>query len=256
LTITCRAYRRVTALVANVEDTFDDSDDASAEIYAAAVGSPRRLATTPSSSRMLGRRCALVDGFSLHANVHIAAGHRAGLEVLCRYGARPPLALSRLRLLPDGRVEYRFKRALPDGTFHFALPPVELLAKLAALVPPPRIHMVRYYGVFAPNAKLRPLIIPVPAAVEPSPPPPSKPPPLRERRLDWAALLRRVFAVDVLACPLCEGRMTIVAFITDPIVARRILEHLSLPSAPPPPDPARPPPDPSFDDAPFEDSAC
>jgi hypothetical protein len=78
---------------------------------------------------------------------------------------------------------------------------------------------------------------------------------LRERRLDWAALLRRVFAVDVLQCPRCNGRMKIVSFITDPLVACRILDHVGLPSALPVPDPVRAPPEPEFEAEPVWDDS-
>jgi hypothetical protein len=43
-------------------------------------------------------------------------------------------------------------------------------------------------------------------------------------------LLQRVFAVDVLACPNCGGRMRLIATIEDPRVVRRILAHLGLPA--------------------------
>lgn len=253
LAITCKICRRATALVAKVEGSVgDDCDDASAQLYAEAVAPPRS-GGQPIVQRLLSRRCALVDGFSLHANVHIGQGRTTGLELLCRYGARPPLALSRLSKLPDGRILYRFKRALPDGTDHLALGPVDFLARLAALVPPPRIHLVRYHGVFAPNAKDRPEVVPFPPPGEPLlESPETAPSRLRDRRLDWAALLRRVFAVDVMQCPLCDGRMQIIAFIADSILARRILDHLGLPSAHPAPEPARPPPelhDPGCDDS-------
>ena len=52
-------------------------------------------------------------------------------------------------------------------------------------------------------------------------------------RHDWATLLRRVYLDDVLACP-CAGRRTIVADIFEPNTIRAILEHLGLPSEPPP----------------------
>jgi hypothetical protein len=51
------------------------------------------------------------EGFNLHAGVHIAAGDDAGRERLFRYGARPPMALARLRRLPDGRFAFRVKYA-------------------------------------------------------------------------------------------------------------------------------------------------
>jgi len=68
----------------------------------------------------------------------------------------------------------------------------------------------------------------------------------RTRRLRWADLLRRVFAVDVLTCPDCGGARRLIAMITDGLVVRRILDHLELPSTAPPIAPARAPPEPEF----------
>jgi hypothetical protein len=74
--------------------------------------------------------------------------------------------------------------------------------------------------------------IPVAAAAAPAtavPQPPDAPPrPAPPRRWRWAELLRRVFAVDVLACPSCGGRMRVIATIDDPEVVQRILTHLDL----------------------------
>jgi len=67
------------------------------------------------------------------------------LERLCRYTGRPPLALKRLSLLPDGRLLYRLKRRWRNGTTHVVFEPLELIEKLAALVPPPRFNLVRYH---------------------------------------------------------------------------------------------------------------
>jgi hypothetical protein len=47
-------------------------------------------------------------------------------------------------------------------------------------------------------------------------------------RYDWAALLKRVFGVDVLQCSRCQGKMRLIARIEEPDVARKILEHLGL----------------------------
>ena len=110
-------------------------------------------------------RCALLDGFSLHANVRTHANDRLGLERLLRYGARPAFAHQRLRLTDDGRVHYRFRRPSPSGATYWVGSPVEFLSRLSTLIPPRRQHTVRYHGVFAPNSKLRPLIVPrAPAA--------------------------------------------------------------------------------------------
>jgi hypothetical protein len=127
------------------------------------------------------------------------------------------------------------------------LEPDELLARLATLVPPPRIHSVRYHGIFAPNSRARARVVPTSAAPEPIPSPPSSKPKAntgtRTYRVPWADLLKKVFAVDVLACPECGGRLRLIAFIADDAVARRILLHLGLDSRGPPVARAQAPPD-------------
>ena len=92
-----------------------------------------------------GRSCAAISGLSVHAGVCIAARNRMRFERLCRYAGRPPLAAERLSALPDGRLLYRLKRRWRDGTTHVVFEPLDLVAKLAALVPPPRFNVVRYY---------------------------------------------------------------------------------------------------------------
>ncbi len=95
--------------------------------------------------------------FSLDTSVRIEANDRAGLERLIRYCARPPLAGERLEWVDDGRekLRYRLPKPLADGQTELVLTPLELLERLALLIPPPRRHCHRYYGVLAPNAPLR-----------------------------------------------------------------------------------------------------
>ncbi len=99
-------------------------------------------------------------GFSLHASVRIEANDRAGLERLIRYCARPPVAGERLEWADDGRekLRYRLPKPLADGQTELILTPLELLERLALLIPPQRRHRHRYYGVLAPNAPLRPAV--------------------------------------------------------------------------------------------------
>jgi hypothetical protein len=95
-------------------------------------------------------------GFSLHASVLIEAANRAGLERLLRYCARPAFASERLTWGgSDQPVRYRLRKPLPTGQTELTLTPLELLDRLAALVPPPRRHRHHYAGVFAPHASLR-----------------------------------------------------------------------------------------------------
>ncbi len=181
------------------------------------------------------------------------------------------------------------------------------------LIPPQRANLVRYHGVFAPNSKLRPQILPRfeggcevdQGCCEPAPtkqlrptrstagpttcaqptsgvtpaahdsqttadlpirrlelpqdpydlplsllgpaPDPKTLLPIRERRLDWATLLKKVHAIDVLDCPRCPERLTVLAAISDPPVVRKILEHLKVPTTTPTMAPARAPPQQDFD---------
>ena len=91
---------------------------------------------------LAGSRCASVSGVNVHAGVCVPARDRVRLERLCRYAARPPLAIERLSLLPDGRLLYRLKRRWRNGTTHVIFEPLELVEKLAALVPRPRFNLV------------------------------------------------------------------------------------------------------------------
>ena len=177
-----------------------------------------------------------LEGFSLHANTHLHANDKQGLERLCRYGARGALALERLSQVEDGRIAYRMKRPLPDGTTHLLFTGLELLRWLASLVPPPRASLTRFHGVFAPGAKVRPFLLPQaePGLEEESPAfAATVEEPRKERtpRLDWAGLLRGTFALDVFACLGCGGRRRVLAYVKGAGGVRAILEHLGLPTA-------------------------
>ena len=94
---------------------------------------------------------AKTAGFSLHAGVAAKAHQRRKLERLCRYVARPAVATDRLALTPQGNVRYTLKTPYRDGTTHIILEPLDFIARLAALVPKPRVNLTRFHGVFAPS---------------------------------------------------------------------------------------------------------
>ncbi|XXX71018.1 transposase [Sorangium sp. So ce128] len=99
----------------------------------------------------------------MHCAVRIAADDDQGRERLVRYCTRPAFALDRIELLPDGRIAYLMK--IPRrGRTHRVMNPLEFRARLAALIPPPKIPLVRYHGVFAPRSSWRSLVTPKPPA--------------------------------------------------------------------------------------------
>ncbi len=84
-------------------------------------------------------------GFSLHAGVAARADERKKLERLCRYISRPAVSEKRLSLTPNGNVRYRLKTPYRDGTTHVIFEPLDFIARLAALVPKPRVNLIRFH---------------------------------------------------------------------------------------------------------------
>jgi hypothetical protein len=179
--------------------------------------------------------CAQAHGFSLHAAVRTDAHQRKELERLCRYITRPAIANERLSRNSKGQVVLQLKSPYRDGTTHIVMQPQEFMQRLAALVPRPRLHLIRFHGLLAPHAKLRAAIVPGTAEK------PSEQACEHARRpacMSWARLLKRVFDIDVEHCE-CGGKLKIIAAIEQPTVIERILTHLGLSAQPPPRTPAR-----------------
>lgn len=170
------------------------------------------------------------SGFHAHDAVWSAADDKEFTVRLARYCARNPIAL--------GRMEYDERQSAV--TYHSDKPTgptagsettdaVEFLARLTSHIPNKGQVLQRYYGFYSSRQRGRrrkaaeadadyeehPLV-----TVDP------EPEAVRQARHRWAELLRRIFEVDPLACPRCGEQMRVVAFITEPKVIDRILDHL------------------------------
>lgn len=129
--------------------------------YRIALGPQRgrkafQLQTLPLRSDDQADCLAQAAGFSLHAGVATAAGQRERLERICRYVSRSAVATERVSLTAQGKVRYALNTAYGDGTTHVIFEPLDFLARLAALVPKPRVNLTRFHGVLAPNHRLHP----------------------------------------------------------------------------------------------------
>jgi len=174
---------------------------------------------------------------------------RRQLENLCRYVARPAVATERVSVLPDGRVLYRLRHKWRNGATQIVFEPLDLIGKLAALVPPPRFNLVRYQGIFSPASSWRSSIVPFYSGEsesighaccnekkqerDPERKSSEKESCNHPRNYSWAELMKRVFEIDVLKCE-CGGRMRILCAINPPEAIAKILNCLGLPSRPPP----------------------
>ena len=176
----------------------------------------------------VGTKRVKAGEFNIHAGV--AAQTKEERERLIRYCARPPLSLESLSKMPDGQIAYKLRKPI-RGRTHRLLEPLQFLARLSALIPPPRHPLIRFHGVVAPNSSWRSEVIPESKEemrgdrassalkpvlspsqlLEPSEDSASQQTLLDEQnwqntRLDWATLLKRVYNIDALACP-CGGRL-------------------------------------------------
>ncbi len=177
------------------------------------------------------------DYVSLHAGVAARADERKKLERLCRYISRPAVSEKRLSLTPNGNIRYRLKTPYRDGTTHVIFEPLDFIARLAALVPKPRLNLIRFHGVFAPNSRYRGRVTKAKRGRGGRPASTGDPeaPTLAERRaaMTWSQRLKRVFGIDIETCPACGGAVRIIACIEDPVVIEKVLTHLNAKGAAP-----------------------
>ena len=204
--------------------------------YLAAIGTDNPLASLQAASCTyriaLGPRAGQ-KVLSLRTDAH----QRKELERLCRNITRPAIANERLSRNAKGQVVLRLKSPYRDGMTHIVMSAQEFTQRLAALVPRPKLHLIRFHGVLAPHAKLRAAVVPG-TAEKPSQRACEH---MREAaRMSWARLLKRVFDIDIERCE-CGGQLKIIATIEEPAVISRILTHLGLPARAPPRSAARAP---------------
>jgi hypothetical protein len=189
------------------------------------------LQTLPASTEGEYGQLANTSGFSLHAGVFANADEPDKLERLCRYISRPAISEQRLSITEHGKIRYELKTPYRDGTTHVSFEPLDFIGKLAALIPPPRLNLTRFFGVFAPNSNFR-------AQVTASQRGKNSPKlnnkensqsdkPYHARGMSWAQRLKRVFNIDITECEKCENHnVSIIACIIDVHVIQKILKHL------------------------------
>jgi hypothetical protein len=186
-------------------------------------------------------------GFSLLAATVAGAEDAAGREALVKYVLRPPIAQERVKLVADGLVRIELRRPFRDGTIAIDLDPLSLLCRLAATVPPPKMHLTRYAGVLAAAHKWRAKVVPPPPADaanddihthENS----ERPATHRSGYWPWAKLLERSLGIDADKCETCGAKMKLRALVFRADSIERYLRHLGEPTEPLPLSPARGPP--------------
>jgi hypothetical protein len=231
------------------DETMGEKDPLLAKLLAAATATPAGPANKRKPLRIVldpdecpvgkGSLCAQTQGFNLHAQTKVAANDTQGRLVLCKYILRPPLANDRLKILDDGNVRIQLKKHWSDGTTSVDLEPLAFIARLAALVPPPKRHLTRYFGVLSSHAASRKEV--VPALEEPASTDDKGKPAGKSKYIPWAELLKKSFGFEVV-CQKCHSPLRLIALIQNQGIAKKILTAMHLPADVPELHPARPPP--------------
>jgi hypothetical protein len=233
------------------DETMGEQDPLLARLLAAATAGkspagpankrkPLRIVLDPDDRPVAkGTLCSQAHSFNLHAATKVAANDKQGRLTLCKYILRPPLANDHLKLLDDGNVRLQFKKPWSDGTSSVDLEPLALIARLAALVPPPKRHLTRYFGVLSSHASSRSEVVPAPPDPTPLHTGQDKPA-SKSRYIPWAELLRKTFGFEIV-CQKCRVPLRLIALIKTEDVAQKILTAMHLPSHVPQLHPARPP---------------
>ena len=182
----------------------------------------------------------------MHAATAIKSYERDRLQRLVRYMARPAISDERVTAVDDNTIRLRLKSPWRDGTESLLFTPSEFIEKLIALVPIPRFHLTRYYGVLASRSRHRRALPDMPHTKDAQVSPASLPPQGKgkrkkggKKRLTWAALLKRTFEIDVLTCHRCGGPMTLIHVALSPVEIETTLIALGLSPRAPPIAPAR-----------------
>ena len=182
-----------------------------------------------------------VRGFSVHAGVFAPAQDTERRRRIIRYCLRPPFASAQVTATIDGRVAFQLRHPRSNGATHVVFAELAWMRKVAAIMPPPGRHLVKYFGVLSSASPLRPEVVPVPpielglsSAVMTEGGAGTVSVPLG-RRGSWAELLRRVYGIDGMLCPRCGGSLRFIAALTEGSAVRTLLAHLDLDDEPPPP---------------------
>ncbi len=173
-------------------------------------------------------------GFSVDGSVKLHKNDSKGLERLLRYCARPVFASERLQQLSNNLLIYKPDKQWKNSNgqsyaqHSITISPVEFIEKIATLVPPPRIHRHRYFGVLAPNSSYREQVtshasqslddgvITITDSLKDISTESDDTSSIKKGTSShylWAILIARIYAVFPLICPDCGGQMKIIAFI-------------------------------------------
>ena len=174
------------------------------------------------------------SGFNVHHSRRIWPKERTDLEAIAQYIIRNPFAEDKMTVdTRTGLVTYRSKTNIKHKRNYEEFSSVDFIARITQHIPDTGAQMVRYYGWYSNKSRgLRAKraaeaagknqvdgvqIIDV-----------SDYQPRRVASKKWRELIKKVWEIDPLICPKCQGEMKMIALIDEAAVVSRILKHMGL----------------------------
>ncbi len=210
----------------------------------------KELITEAFASNLLGWKNS---GFSIDAKLRLYGSDDKTRESIAQYLVRPPLSLSKIKYEPfKGKVLFKTKYNEYFGENFKVYNGEDFVAALVQHIPPARVHLVRYYGLYSSRSRGVWKDMPYVVHLAPEGWPPNQEEQdtgkveddtevQREevkggaKRSAWARLIKKIYGVDPLICEKCGSEMCIVSFIMNPEQIDRIMQHLKKQSRAPPP---------------------
>jgi len=162
------------------------------------------------------------SGFNVYCGPRIQPGDEQAMENIARYIIRASFSQERMSYIPEeSKVVYESK----DGKEEKVFDALEWLAAMCSHVPNKGEQMVRYCGYYSNVSRGKRKMVDrdgvIPSILQPDGS-------SKGHRKNWARLIQKIYEVDPLTCPKCQGRMRIISFIEDGEVIKKILKHLGL----------------------------
>ncbi len=210
----------------------------------------RALITKSFASNLLSWKNS---GFSIDASLRLYGSDDKTRESIAQYLVRPPLSLSKIKYEPfKGKVLFKTKYNEYFGENFKVYTASDFIAALTMHIPPARVHLVRYYGLY--SSRTRGVWMDMPYIVRLAPEGwaikqeekdaaevsndievQSQDVKGSAKRSAWARLINKVYGINPLICEKCGSEMSIVAFIMEPEQIDRIMQHLKKQGRAPPP---------------------
>jgi hypothetical protein len=197
------------------------------------------------------------SGFSVYQGKPVPREDKKGLEKIAQYIIRNPFSEEKMTYIPEtGKVLYKSKQNVKTKRNFEVFDACTFIAAITQHIPEKYFQLVRYYGCYSNKSRgirakqkakdsaekisEKPEVEVIDISKYESRKVPSK---------KWRELIKKVWEIDPLICPKCQGEMRIISLVDDSNVIQKILKHLKIWEEPQLP---RAPPEPEFQDVRFE----